>query len=114
MANLDDIKRIMKLLPFTKEVKDTIIRSSEEIHNFNTFISEKYKIGQDEAENLVKEKISDIYQSQQNHELTNEQKFEVSSQNAKVYAESVGYGRSEELKNAILELSIALKAFNQK
>lgn len=114
MNSIDDIKRLMNLLPFDKETKDKIVNSSEEINNFNIYIASKYKISQKDAENLVKEKLTAIYQSQDNSNLSKDESFEVSSENTKSFAEEEGYERSLELKMAILDLSSALKVFVKK
>jgi len=88
MNNIEDIKTLVKLLPFDEEVKVAILSSADEIMKFNKFISEKYTLTQKEAE-LV----------------------EISSENAKIYADSEGYDRGEELKKSVISLSNALKYF---
>jgi len=57
MIILEDIKTLVKLLPFGQDVKDSIVNNTEEIMKFNSFISQKYTLTQKEAESQVQSNL---------------------------------------------------------
>ena len=111
MNNIEDIKTLVKLLPFDEEVKVAILSSADEIMKFNKFISDKYTLTQKEAELKVQSSLAEMYASVNNDNVSADDAVEISSENAKIYANSEGYDRGEELKKSVISLSNALKYF---
>jgi len=109
MIILEDIKTLVKLLPFEQDVKDSIVNNTEEIMKFNSFISQKYTLTQKEAESQVQIKLESMYK--EIDPLTINDPVETSANNAREYSKSEGYDRFEELKEAIINLSNSLKHF---
>lgn len=101
--NIDAVKTLSKVLPFTEEKKQKFIEASESIIDFRNFISEKYIISAKDAES----KINQDVKKYNSNILDSNQAAEASFN----YATEEGYTKPEELKNSILYLAITLQNF---
>lgn len=106
---LDNLKIAVKLLPFPKEVKKSIIKNSESIIEFRKFISEKYTITSKDAEDKIQ---SEIGIDSMGRDSINQDVVLDAANKTYEYALKEGYKNSEDLKNAILSLSESLSNFN--
>jgi len=103
---MDNLKIAVKLLPFSKEVKKSIIKNSELIIEFRKFISDKYAITNKDAEAKIQIEIGVDLDSTGHDVVLN------AANRTYDYALKEGYKNAEDLKNAILSLSEALSKFN--
>ena len=103
---LDNLKIAVKLLPFPKEVKNSIIKNSQSIIEFRKFISDKYTITSKDAEDKIQSELNLDLQSVGPDAVLD------AANKSYEYALNEGYDKSEDLKNAILNLSEALSKFN--
>ena len=103
---LDNLKIAVKLLPFPKEVKNSIIKNSQSIIEFRKFISDKYTITSKVAEDKIQSELNLDLQSVGPDAVLD------AANKSYEYALNEGYDKSEDLKNAILNLSEALSKFN--
>ena len=103
---LDNLKIAVKLLPFPKEVKNSIIKNSQSIIEFRKFISNKYTITSKDAEDKIQSELNLDLQSVGPEAVSD------AANKSYEYALNEGYDKADDLKNAILNLSEALSKFN--
>lgn len=106
MISLDNLKIAVKLLPFPKEVKKSIIKNSESIIEFRKFISDKYTITSKDAEDKIQSELGLELDSVGHDVVLN------AANKSYEYAVKEGYDKAEDLKNAILGLSESLSKFS--
>ncbi len=101
--NLDAVKTLSEVLPFTEEKKQKFIDASSSIIEFRSFISEKYIITAKDAEAKISSDVQKINLGNSISEASNA---------TYQYAIDEGYSKADELKNSIIYLSNALQDFN--
>jgi hypothetical protein len=101
--NIDAIKTLSQVLPFTEEKKQKFIDSSSIIVEFRNFISEKYILTAKDAESKISEDVKKI-----NPNITD---VKDASNASFQYASDEGFTRAEDLKSAIVYLGEILSDF---
>jgi hypothetical protein len=96
MTALENLKASIVLLPIPQETKDLFITSAEILHNFRSFISNKYEITLEDADVKISSAIN----------LSTSNILELNADDVaesnRLYAENEGYEDSEKLKTAII------------
>ena len=86
----------LKFLPIDKESKDSLLKSSEVLFEFRTFLSKKYKISEADADVKIRESLQALFGDNKN--------IDNAIENALKYVESEGFDKTEELKKSVLNI----------
>ena len=98
IVTIENLKNTLSLLPVSEDTKSKLIKSSETILEFRNFISEKYTITAKDADERIQKEISHLTTS-----LSEVDIVDISTQ-ALNYAKSEGWHKSEEMKQAIVDM----------
>jgi len=93
--SLDQLKIALKFLPLDVEIKQSLIKNSELLIEYRSFLSQKHNISEAEAESKIKEYMNQNFNSNNLNEIV-----EV----AHKYALDEGFSKAEDFRVAITEL----------
>jgi uncharacterized protein YbaP (TraB family) len=98
LVTIENFKNTLNLLPLPEDIKDNLIKSSEVILEFRSFISNKYEITAKDADEKIQKEISNLSPS------INDADLDRISTSASDYAKSEGWDKHEEIKKAIVDM----------
>jgi hypothetical protein len=98
LVTIENFKNTLNLLPLPEDIKDNLIKSSEVILEFRSFISSKYEITAKDADEKIQKEISNLSPS------INDADLDRISTSASDYAKSEGWDKHEEIKKAIVDM----------
>ena len=98
LVTIENFKNTLNLLPISEDIKEKLIKSSEVIIEFRSFISSKYGITAKDADEKIQKEISTLSSSMNDADLDR------ISRSASDYAKSEGWDKHEEVKKAIVDL----------
>lgn len=93
--SLDQLKIALKFLPLDSDVKESLIKNSELIIEYRSFLAQKHNISEGEAESKIKEYMTQNFNSNNLNEIV---------EIAHKYALDEGFPKAEDFKMAISEL----------
>lgn len=93
--SLDQLKIALKFLPLDSGVKESLIKNSELIIEYRSFLAQKHNISEGEAESKIKEYMTKNFNSNNLNEIV---------EIAHKYALDEGFSKADDFKMAISEL----------
>ena len=103
MLSLDKLKMLLKLLPIPQESKDKITSSSLAIESFRNFLATKYSLSEKDADNKIKSYIESNIKKGASIDDVAQVSYD--------YSINEGYDKSDELKSAIIDLTLLIEGF---
>ena len=93
--SLDALKAAIQFMPLDLELKQSLIKNSEILIEFRSYLSQKYNVSSSKAETMIKEHMQSNFDNKSIDEV---------SKIAHQYAEKEGFQKSSELESAVTEL----------